>query len=72
MSNLYSNIEAERARNGMTIQELADKIGMSEKNYRNWKKFNKPMPSDMLIKIARLFECSADYLLGLTDKVKIQ
>lgn len=67
--DMYRCIEAERARNGYTIAEFADKIGVYEKTYRNWRDSAKPISSDILVKISTLFGCSIDYLLGLTDKV---
>lgn len=67
---MYKCIEAERARNGMTIEEFTEAIDVSEKTYRNWRAEQKSISSAMLIKIATLFGCSTDYLLGLSDKVR--
>lgn len=69
--DMYACIEAERARKGWTIQEFSEKIGIYERTYRNWKDGEKPIPSTMLISIADAFECSVDYILGLSDKIKI-
>lgn len=68
---MYNCIEAERARIGMTIEEFSEKIGVAEKTYRNWRDSEKPISSDTLITISHLFDCSIDYLLCLTDKVRI-
>lgn len=68
---MYSCIEAERARNGLTLEEFTTKIGIGEKTYRNWRDSAKPISSDILIKISDLFSVSVDYLLGLSVKVKI-
>jgi transcriptional regulator with XRE-family HTH domain len=70
VTDIYACIEAERARKGITIEEFAKKIGICDKSYRNWKNGGRPIPSDVLIKIAKLFDCSTDYLLGLSDKIK--
>ena len=67
---MYNCIEAERARNNLTIEEFANQIGVAEKTYRNWRDSAKPISSDMLIKISGLFGCSIDYLLCLTDKIR--
>ncbi len=69
--DMYNCIEAERARIGMTIEEFSEKIGVAEKTYRNWRDSEKPISSDTLITISHLFDCSIDYLLCLTDKVRI-
>ncbi len=71
ITDMYNCIEAERARTGLTIAEFAERIGVAEKTYRNWRDSAKPITSDMLVKISRLFGCSIDYLLCLTDKIKI-
>lgn len=62
---MYPNIEAERARNQLTTQELADKLGVERKSYYNWiSKGN--IPVTQLIALSKIFNCSVDYLLGLT------
>lgn len=65
----YDNIEAERARRGWTIRELATNLGINEKTYRNYRDTEKDIPASVVVKIANLFEVSADYLLGLSDKI---
>lgn len=69
--DMYSCIEAERARKGWTIEEFSEKINVFEKTYRNWRDGEKPLSSTKLIEIADVFNCSVDYLLGLSDKIKI-
>lgn len=51
----------------MTQDELAKKIDTSRSNIANYEN-GKNMPSiDILEKIASLFNCTTDYLLGKTD-----
>lgn len=69
--DMYNCIEAERARKGWTIEEFAKKIGVSEKTYRKWRDENKLINCEQLRTISRTFGCSVDYLLCLSDKVKI-
>lgn len=69
--DMYRCIEAERARNDLTIADFAEKIGIYEKTYRNWRDSDKPISSDMLIKISKLFGVSIDYLLGLSGRREI-
>lgn len=66
---LYDNIEAERARKHWTIAECAEKLGIDEKTYRLRRYKEVDLRCSELLKYARVFECSADYLLGLTDKI---
>lgn len=58
------NIEAERARAGMTKNELSEKLGISQKTYGKYVN-GSPISSDVLEKMSELFNCSVDYLLGI-------
>lgn len=56
-----------RQENNLTQDELAKKIDTSRSNIANYEN-GKNMPSiDILEKIASLFNCTTDYLLGKTD-----
>lgn len=66
------NIEAERARAGMTRKELADSLGITEKTLRTWIRGVYAIPSNKLLAMQGLFHCSIDYLLGLTDQREIK
>ena len=59
----YPNIDAERARNGISAEELAKILGVSRKTLYNWTE-NGSIPSSSLIRMADIFGCSIDYLLG--------
>lgn len=59
----YPNIEAERARAGMTKETLAQSIGISRKTLHNWV-VSGNIPLFGLEKMAEIFGCSVDYLLG--------
>lgn len=65
----YSNVEAERARRGWTIAQISEKLNISEKTYRNRLANAKDLPASDVYALATLFEVSADYLLGLSDKI---
>lgn len=62
---MYPNIEAERARMGWSRAKLAEYIGTTEAVIRNWHSGRTDLPASKLIKMAQLFGCSTDYLLGL-------
>jgi transcriptional regulator with XRE-family HTH domain len=67
---LYSNLEAERARKGLTIQQAADALGISEKTYRYRLANAQNITVAALIDYANLYGCSVDYLLGLSNTIK--
>lgn len=72
LNTLYSNLEAERARKGWTIQQVAEKLGITEKTYRYRLANAQNMSATTLVEYAKLYDCSVDYLLGLSDKIKNQ
>lgn len=61
----YPNIEAERARLGLSKEELARRLGVATKTYYNWLNGVNPIPSDALIEMAQIFRSRTDYLLGI-------
>lgn len=64
MGNLmYPNIDAERARHGMTRDDLAGSLGVSRKTLYNWTHAGN-IPQGKLAAMADLFGCSTDYLLS--------
>ena len=60
---MLRNIEAERARNGYTKEEMASKLGVSIKTYYNWINGETDVPSSALMKMSGMFKTSTDYLL---------
>jgi transcriptional regulator with XRE-family HTH domain len=61
---LYPNIEAERARKGMSYESMASSLNVSRKTIYNWLNSGN-IPQSKLEEMADLFGCSTDYLLGL-------
>lgn len=57
------NIEAERARNQLTQERLAERLGITPKTYRTWISEEGDIPSSALIKLSKLFKVDVDYLL---------
>lgn len=61
----YPNIEAERARTGMTKAGLASAIGVSTCTIKNWQNGRTEIPASKIVALAAIFGVSTDYLLGL-------
>lgn len=59
----YPNIEAERARSGMSKEGLARELGVSRKTLHNWVSAGN-IPQSALERMATIFGCTVDYLLG--------
>ena len=56
--------------NDKTQAELADYLGCQREVYRRYEKSTRQIPIDFLIKLAKLYHVSIDYLVGLTDEKK--
>lgn len=65
------NIASERKRINMTQEDLANELGVSKSTIARWEQGTIPPYGSELIKMHDLFQCSTDYLLGLTDERKI-
>lgn len=64
---MLNSIEAERARNRLTKEELSHKLGISVKTYYNWINQETDVPSSALISMSKMFGKSVDYLLEGAD-----
>ncbi len=58
----YPNINAERVRNGLTMEDMAARLGVTRKTIYNWMAHGK-IPQSKLKLMSEMFHCSADYLL---------
>ncbi len=67
---MYINIDVERVKLRMSLDELADKIKVERKSIYTWQR-NGKIPATVLIRMAELFDCSIDYLLGRTENRKV-
>lgn len=52
----------------MNQTEVAAKLGMSQTGYSKYETGENDIPTEILIKLARLYNTSIDYLLGETDE----
>ena len=61
-----------RESRNMNQIQLAQLLGVSKQSVSNWENDNIQPSIEMLIKIARLFSISTDYLLGLDSRRYIE
>ena len=52
---------------GWSQVQLAEKLGISKQTISNWENENIQPSIEMLLRLAKLFRVSTDYLLGLSD-----
>lgn len=60
---LYPNIEAERARQGMTTECLSKKMGVCRRTLYSWI-YRGNIPQSKLELMANIFNVTTDYLLS--------
>lgn len=66
----HERVRALRQARGMSQVELAKCLGVTKQSVSNWENDNIQPSIDMLVKVARVFSVSTDYLLGLeSDQV---
>ena len=58
-----------RLDNSLTQAELANALSVDQRTVSNWEKGIREPDFESLMKIARYFNVSAEYLLGLVDYV---
>ena len=67
---MYPRIRDLREDKDLSQTKLAKLIGMSQTGYSKYETGENDIPTNILIKLARLHGTSVDYLLGLTDEKK--
>ncbi len=64
---IYKNIRNLREDNDLTQQDLADILHINRRTYSAYENGVNSMTPETLIKIAKFYNTSVDYLLGRTD-----
>ncbi len=57
-----------REDNDITQKEIADYLHIKQNTYSQYENGKRQLPIDMLIALARFYNTSTDYILGLTDE----
>jgi transcriptional regulator with XRE-family HTH domain len=64
---LAKRIKQLRLELGLTQKELGEKIGVNDNAITNYEKGNREPDNATICKLAEIFGCTTDYLLGLTN-----
>ena len=67
---MYSRLRNLREDHDMNQTQLAKRLGMSQTGYSKYETGENDIPTAILIKLARIYNTSIDYLLGETDNPK--
>ena len=67
---MYQRIRDLREDLDLSQTQIATILGVSQTTYSRYERGTYDIPTDILIKLAKLHKTSVDYLLGLTDNPK--
>ena len=65
---MYKRIRDLREDHDLTQRQLAEALHCSQQVYSNSELGQRDVPTDILIKLARFYNVTTDYILGLSDK----
>jgi len=68
---LSEKIKILRDKNGYTQSELAKKVGLTRSAVNAWEMSNAIPSTEIIIKLAKIFGVTTDYLLGVDNEEKI-
>lgn len=64
----YKRIKDLREDSDKTQKQIAEYLGMKQPQYYRYEAGTRDIPSDILIALAKYYNTTTDYILGLTDK----
>lgn len=67
---MYPRIRNLREDNDLTQTDVSKFLGMSQTGYSKYETGENDLPTSVLIKLAKFYNTSIDYLLGETDCIK--
>ncbi len=71
MTNLAQNLLAARKEKGYTQGELGKLLQVTQRCYASWEQGRTEPNIELLSKLADIFDCSVDYLIGRTNDIGI-
>ena len=70
LNNYYPRLRDLREDRDLSQQDIATYLGMKQPQYSRYERGLRDIPTDILIKLAKLYKTSTDYILGLTNNSK--
>ena len=68
---IFKRIRDLREDKDLTQRDLAEALRCSQQVYSNYELGQRDIPTDILIKLSKFHNVSVDYILGISDKPKI-
>ncbi len=67
MNNYYPRLRSLREDHDLTQQKVAEFLGIQQVQYSRYERGLRDLPTDILIRLAKLYKTSSDYILELSD-----
>ena len=67
---MFRRIRDLREDHDLTQAQMAKILNCSQQVYSNYELAQRDIPTDILIRLAQFYHVSADYILGLTDRIQ--
>ena len=67
MDNYYPRLRDLREDHDLSQQQVAEYLQMKQPQYSRYERGLRDIPTDILIRLAQLYQTSTDYILGLTS-----
>ena len=67
MDNYYPRIRDLREDHDLSQLQVANYLGMKQPQYSRYERGMRDIPTVILIQLAKLYQTSTDYILGLTN-----
>ncbi len=68
---MFRRIRDLREDNDMTQKQVSKILNCSQQVYSNYELGQRDIPTEILIKLSKLYNVSADYILEISDKKEI-
>lgn len=65
--SMYPRIRDLREDHDLTQREMGEILSCSQRVYSNYERGDLDLPTEILIKLAKFYNTSTDYILGLTN-----
>lgn len=69
---MFRRIRDLREDNDLTQKQVAWQLNCSQQVYSNYELGQRDIPTDILIKLSKIYNVSADYILELSDNPNMQ
>ncbi len=69
---MFKRIRELREDNDFTQKQIAKVLNCSQQVYSNYELGQRDIPTDILIKLTRIYNVSADYILEISNNPSIQ